>query len=324
MDNRVKLALYKYRYIIILLVVILALTIATPRFLSVNNFINILWAVSIVGIISMGASFVILVGKIDLSVGQTAALSGIVAALFLKSGHALMISFLAAIGVGIIVGVINGMLVTHFQIPEFITTLATGSIITGIAQIMSEGRTISVMESRNYIFIGSGKVAGIPIPVFCFGAAFVLAHIILSQTVYGRKCYLVGGNPRASHISNISVKRVIIIAYILSGVSAAFGGYVLSALNQQANATTASGYELDVIAAIVIGGASMTGGVGTIPGTVFGVILIGLINNGLNLLSVPGTWHTVVKGIIIIVAVAFNNYSIRFMKLSKREQKEKG
>ena len=120
------------------------------------------------------------------------------------------------------------------------------------------------------------------------------------------------------------MKRVVVFAYVLSGIAAAFGGIILSALNQQASASTASGYELDVIAAIVIGGASMSGGVGTIPGTVFGVVLIGLINNGLNLLSVPGTWHPVVKGVIILAAVAFNNYSIRFMKSQKVEKKTAG
>lgn len=318
MNEKIKLTLYRYRYALILLIIMILLTIATPKFFSANNFLNILWAVSIVGIISMGATFVILVGKIDLSVGQTAALSGIVAAMLLNAGTAVPAAIAAALLTGAMVGGVNGILVSQLKIPEFITTLATGSIITGLAQIISNGKTISIISQKSYNLLGSGKLAGIPVPIFCFIAAFIIAFILLSQTVYGRKCYLVGGNPQAARVSNISVKKTIIAAYMLSGLAAAFGGIVLSALNQQANASTASGYELDVIAAIVIGGASMTGGVGTIPGTVFGVVLIGLINNGLNLLSVPGTWHPVVKGIIIIVAVAFNNYSVKFMQVGGR------
>ncbi|WP_276948550.1 ABC transporter permease [Enterocloster lavalensis] len=324
MNDNVKLALYRFRYAIILLAVVLGLTLATPKFFSSNNFLNILWAVSIVGIISMGATFVILVGRIDLSVGQTAALSGITAALLIKGGTPIPAAIAAACCVGAAVGVVNGLLVIQFHVPEFITTLATGSIITGIAQMISRGKTISIMESKAYIFLGSGKIADIPIPIFCFLFSFLIAFFILNYMVLGRKCYAVGGNARAARVSNINVKRVVVFAYVLSGIAAAFGGIILSALNQQASASTASGYELDVIAAIVIGGASMSGGVGTIPGTVFGVVLIGLINNGLNLLSVPGTWHPVVKGVIILAAVAFNNYSIRFMKSQKVEKKTAG
>lgn len=324
MNDNVKLALYRFRYAIILLAVVLGLTLATPKFFSSNNFLNILWAVSIVGIISMGATFVILVGRIDLSVGQTAALSGITAALLIKGGTPIPTAIAAACCVGAAVGVVNGLLVIQFHVPEFITTLATGSIITGIAQMISRGKTISIMESKAYIFLGSGKIADIPIPIFCFLFSFLIAFFILNYMVLGRKCYAVGGNARAARVSNINVKRVVVFAYVLSGIAAAFGGIILSALNQQASASTASGYELDVIAAIVIGGASMSGGVGTIPGTVFGVVLIGLINNGLNLLSEPGTWHPVVKGVIILAAVAFNNYSIRFMKSQKVEKKTAG
>lgn len=316
-----KMILYRFRYLIILAIVVTVLTAATPKFFSINNFLNILWAVSIVGIISMGATFVILVGKIDLSVGQTAALAGIAATLLIKAGVPIAVAIGAAIITGMAVGVVNGTLVSHFLIPEFITTLATGSIITGIAQMVSKGKTISIMEARGYTVLGSGKIAGIPIPIFCFLFMFLLGHLILQGTIFGRKCYAVGGNARAARASNISIKTSVIIAYTLSGMAAAVGGVVLSALNQQASASTASGYELDVIAAIVIGGASMNGGVGTIPGTVFGVILIGLINNGLNLLSVPGTWHPVVKGVIILAAVAFNNYSIHFMQAKKAEKK---
>lgn len=322
MNDKLKQALYRYRYVMILLAVVVVLTVASPKFFSANNFLNILWAVSIVGMISMGSTFVILVGKIDLSVGQTAALAGIIAAMAINADVPVAVSMGAALLTGALIGISNGVLVSQLQIPEFITTLATGSIITGIAQMVSEGKTISVIDKKDYIFWGSGKIVGIPVPIYCFVVIFMLAFILLSRTVYGRKCYLVGGNPKASRVSNVSVKKTIILAYVLSGMAAGFGGVILSALNQQANSSTANGYELDVIAAIVIGGASMSGGVGTIQGTVFGVILIGLINNGLNLLSVPGTWHPIVKGLIIIAAVAFNNYSIKFMQISKT-QKEK-
>lgn len=321
MNKNLTRILYKFRYLMILLAVVAVLSLATPRFFQVSNFLNILWSVSVVGIIAMGATFVILVGKIDLSVGQMAALAGIVATMLIKTGWPIPLAILMAFLADAAAGLCNGLLVAQFQVPEFITTLATGSIITGIAQLLSQGKTISIMENRSYTFLGSGKLLNIPVPIFFFAIAFAIGFFILNGTVFGRKCYSVGGNARAARVSNISVKKTVVLAYILSGAASAFGGIVLSALNQQANASTASGYELDVIAAIVIGGASMSGGVGTIQGTVFGVILTGLINNGLNLLSVPGTWHPVVKGMIIVAAVAFNNYAIKFMQSMKADKK---
>ena len=317
MDIRAKQFFFRFRYLLILLGLMLALTLATPRFFALNNFLNILWSVSVVGIMSMGTTFVLLVGKIDLSVGSIAALTGIFATSMIKAGRPIAFAIILAFLVGIIAGLFNGVMVSCLKVPEFITTLASGSILTGISQIVSNGKTISVLEARDFVFLGSGRLAGIPMPVFDFAIAFVCAFFILNFTVYGRKCYSVGGNPRAAAVSNISVRKVIILAYILSGITASFGGIVLSALNQQANATTADGYELDVIASIVIGGARMSGGVGTIQGTVFGTILLGLISNGLNLLSVPGTWHAVVKGAIIIIAITFNNFSVKVMQSSK-------
>ncbi len=322
MSNKMKVILYKYRYIMILLIVVALLAMATPKFFSVNNFMNILWAVAIVGIISMGGTFVILVGKIDLSVGNIAALAGITSALMLKSNYSIALSVLSALAVGGTAGAINGIFVSKLKVPPFITTLAVGSILTGIAQMASDGKTISILEQKQYVFLGSGKILGIPCPVFGFGLVFLISFFILNKTVYGRKCYLAGGNPRAARISNIAVGKIVILAYVICGIAASFGGVMLTALNQQANATTANGYELDVIATVVIGGTSMNGGVGTVQGTVFGVILIGLINNGLNLLSVSGSWHPVVKGIIIIAAVAFNNVSVKFMRSMKEDGKQ--
>ena len=296
MNAKLKMFLFKFRYVLILLIVMAALTIATPRFFSANNFLNILWSVSVVGIISMGATFVILNGKIDLSVGQIAALTGITATILVKSGTSVLVSILAAVAVGVLCGMCNGFFVACLKVPEFITTLATGSILTGIAQLVTEGKTVSVIGEKGYVFLGSGKLWGIPVPIFIFAGAFIVAWFILN-------------------------KRIIILAYVLSGIASAIGGVTLTALNQQANSSTASGYELDVIAAIVIGGTSMTGGVGNVLGTLFGAVLTGIINNGLNLLSVSGEYHPVVKGIIIIVAVAFNNYSKKFMQKSKENKK---
>ena len=269
----------------------------------------------------MGATFVILNGKIDLSVGQIAALTGITATILVKSGTSVLVSILAAVAVGVLCGMCNGFFVACLKVPEFITTLATGSILIGIAQLVTEGKTVSVIGEKGYVFLGSGKLWGIPVPIFIFAGAFIVAWFILNKTVYGRKCYAVGGNPSAARASDINVKRIIILAYVLSGIASAIGGVTLTALNQQANSSTAGGYELDVIAAIVIGGTSMTGGVGNVLGTLFGAVLTGIINNGLNLLSVSGEYHPVVKGIIIIVAVAFNNYSIKFMQKSKENKK---
>lgn len=318
MSGRIKQILFRYRYVFILLMLMGALTVATPHFFTFTNLVNVMWSVSTVGIIAIGATFVMLVGKIDLSVGSVAALVGIVCTrAILERQTPLPLAIGMAILVGALAGLCNGALVAHLRIPEFVATFATSSVITGIAQFLSDGKTIGIMEPKGYIFLGTGKLLGVPMPVIIFAFMFCIGFFILNCTVFGRNCYLAGGNPLAARLSGVRVKRTLLMAYVVTGIGAGIGGVVLNALTQQANSSMGSGYDMDVISAIVIGGTSMSGGVGTMPGTLFGVVLVGLINNGMNLLNVPGAVHPIVKGLIIVGAVALNSYTIRLRQRQK-------
>ena len=312
--------LYHLRYVIVILMLGAALGIATPAFLSFANLTNVMWSVSVIGIIAVGATFAMLVGKIDLSVGRISAMAGIVATIAIQNWG---LHIVPAIAVGIacaaLLGLVNGIIVATTKIPDFIATFAMSSIILGFAQVITRGTTLSIMEPRAFTFLGTGKLAGVPMPVIVFVLATAVGVFLLDKTVFGRKCYCVGGNPMAARLSGIRVRGIVVLAYVLTGAMAGVGGIVHTALSQQAGPHMGGGYELDVIAAIVIGGASMAGGAGTIPGTFFGTILTGLINNGLNLLNIPGTYHPIVKGVIIIGAVAFNGFSANLeQKRAKR------
>lgn len=306
----VKKCLFHLRYVVVILVLGTALSLATPAFLSFTNLTNVMWSVSVIGIISVGATFAMLVGKIDLSVGRVSAMAGIVATTAILDWN---LHHLPAICLGIacaaLLGCVNGYIVAFTKVPDFVATFAMSSVVLGLAQVATKGTTLSIMEPKSYTFLGTGKVLSVPMPVVIFLASTLIGLFLLNKTVFGRKCYCVGGNPLASRLSGISVRRTVVLAYALTGAMAGVGGIVHNALSQQAGPHMGGGFELDVIAAIVIGGASMTGGVGAISGTFFGTILTGLINNGLNLLNIPGTWHPIVKGFIIIGAVAFNGFS---------------
>lgn len=302
--------LYHLRYLIVILILGTALGIATPAFLSFANLTNVMWSVSVIGIIAIGATFAMLVGRIDLSVGRISAMAGILATIAIQDwGLHVGLAIVVGIAGAALLGMINGLIVASTKIPDFIATFAMSSIILGFAQVITRGTTLSIMEPRSFTFLGTGKLAGVPMPVIVFVAVTLVGMFLLDKTVYGRKCYCVGGNPMAARLSGIRVRRIVVLAYVLTGAMAGAGGIVHTALSQQAGPHMGGGYELDVIAAIVIGGASMAGGVGTIPGIFFGTILTGLINNGLNLLNIPGTYHPIVKGLIIIGAVAFNGFS---------------
>lgn len=302
--------MHHLRYLIVIFVLGAALSLATPAFLSFANLSNVMWSVSVIGIISIGATFAMLVGKIDLSVGRVSAMAGIVATIAI---HDWNLHYIPAMLVGVacaaLLGFINGYIVSSTKIPDFIATFAMSSIILGVGQIFTNGTTLSIMEPRAFTFLGTGKLFSVPMPVVIFVAVTIIGAFILNKTVFGRKCYCTGGNPLAARLSGIAVRRTVILAYVLTGVGAGVGGIVHTALSQQAGPHMGGGYEMEVIAAIVIGGAAMTGGIGTISGTFFGTILTGLINNGLNLLNIPGTYHPIVKGLIIIGAVAFNRFS---------------
>jgi ribose transport system permease protein len=309
-----KKKLKKLQKPLILLIVVIIMTILQPRaFLTWNNFQSILYAISIYGIMVCGSIFPILLGGIDLSVGSVAALSGAASVMtilhFGQTDTGVILGVLCGLIVGVLVGSLQGIIVSNFKVPPFLITLASLNIVSGIAQLITGNQTISCMEPRAFTFIGGGRLLGVPVPIYLLAIMGIISYIILNKMVFGRQIYAVGGNPQASNLSGIASKKITVLAYLISGFTAAMAGIVLASMNQQAIAKAATGYENDVLTAIVVGGTSLMGGEGSIQGALFGALLVGLLNNGLRLMGVPATYHTVIKGIVIVAAVAFDIYS---------------
>ncbi|MFF2481451.1 ABC transporter permease [Paenibacillus sp. NPDC058071] len=293
---------YSVLFALILLVVIAS--ILSEYFLTVTNITNILRQVSIVGILSLGMTFVIILGGIDLSVGSVLALSGtVVMASQVTYSTSIPVSIILGLLCGLLIGLINGLMVTYGKITAFIATLAMMTIARSLALFYADAGAISGMNST-YAKIGNEYLFGIPIPVIIFVVMVLLAYIVLEKTVYGRHLYAVGGNMQAARLSAISVFRVTIIAYMICGFTAAVGSIIeTSRLNSISTSTSGNMYELDAIAAVIIGGASLAGGRGRILGTLFGVLILGVLSNTMNLLNISSYLQGVVKGIIIIAAV---------------------
>lgn len=297
----------EYRLLFIILIFSITLSIISPYFLSINNILNILWNVSVVGIMSVGMTFVILTGGIDLSVGSVVCVAGLVAALlFDPGGLNLPITLVLVIFVGILLGCINGLLVALVKITPFLVTLATMAFYRGITLFLTSGQTLGVLKPASFLEIGGGKFLGIPICLLIFFCVVITGIFISEKTIFGRSIYLLGGNKIAARMSGINIKKIEIFAYVISGICASIAGIILTSLVQQAGSNQGQGYELDVIAAVVVGGTSMFGGVGRVINSVLGAIFIGIITNALNILNIPSLYHPIVKGIVILIAVGFD------------------
>ncbi|WP_438395623.1 ABC transporter permease [Caballeronia sp. DA-9] len=277
----------------------------SPNFMSVNNLLNVVMQVSIIAILGFGMTYVLLLGDIDLSVGATMALVGTVCAFALEHGASPFIAVLAAMGTGLVLGAINGSLSALLTIPSFIVTVATMGVFRGFAYLTSNGVPISI-DNDAFAFLGNGAVLGIPLPIWILAVLLLLNHFVLSRTVFGRKAYLAGGNREAALYSGIDVNRLRIMIFMISGLLASIGGVLMTSRLYSAQPNAGIGYELDAIAAAVLGGTSLSGGYGTITGTLIGALIIGVINNGMNLLSVPYFYQLIVKGIVILVAVCID------------------
>lgn len=263
-------------------------------FLSNENSLIVLRQVSINGILAIGMTFVIITAGVDLSVGSVLALSGIVAARFATNNSglaigdtatAVMIPLIVALGIGIVCGLINGTVLAHYRLQPFIVTMGMLSAARGLTMLTTNGNPVSQLNS-NFRWLGTGYVGGIPVPVIIFILLFALAWLLLNKTIIGRYVYAVGGNPKSARTSGINVVRIKVLVYTLCGALAGISGLILTARTGSAQTNAGAGYELDAIAAVVIDGTSMAGGVGTLIGTFFGVLIIGVMNNGLDLLGV--------------------------------------
>lgn len=303
--------LTKYSKPLILLVFIVVLTILRPStFLTVSNFANVLWSISVIGIMVCGTIFVFLIGGIDLSIATLCGFCAVVTVEVIthmgNSVAGVFAGILAAIAVGACAGCLHGIIITRFHIPAFLVTFATQSIFLGLSMIVTGNKIISCTEPAAFTAIGAKKILGFPLPIYLMILIAALAWYVLRKTEFGRYIYAVGGNATAAEISGINVRRSTVLCYVFSGVTTAIGGVILASMTQQAMASTGSGYTNDVITAGVIGGVSLLGGEGTVLGAMFGAVLMGLLNNGLNLMSVPSTHAGLVKGLVIIIAVGFD------------------
>ncbi|MGB4412106.1 MAG: ABC transporter permease, partial [Atribacterales bacterium] len=294
------------------IVVCILFGILTPVFFNPLNILNVIRQVSIIGVIAVGMTFVILLGGIDLSVGSVVAFTGIIAAGFqVKWGGSLFLSIVIPLLIGGGIGFLNGFISTKGGLHPFIVTLGTMSIFRGATLLVAKGRPISGM-SRSFRFIGAGMIGPIPFPVILFLGSVIIAAIILRRTVFGRYIYAIGGNEEAALLSGIRVDRYKISAFTILGFLSALSGLILTSRLNSGELVAGEGYELDVIASVVIGGTSMMGGEGGVYGTLIGALLIGVISNGLNLLGVQPYWQMIVRGSIIILAVLMDKMKRRF------------
>ena len=278
------------------------LAILSPVFLSPINMLNVFRQTSIYGIMAVGMTFVILTGGIDLSVGALLAISGVVSAGMMKAGFGLFPVFVITLLVGFLFGLINGLIINLGKITPFVVTLGMMSIARGLTLIYSKGYPISGFDA-SFRQIGGGYVMGIPIPSIIFLITVIVAWIVLTQTRLGRYTYAIGGNEETVRLSGINVAFFKTIIYAISGLTSAISAIILTSRLNSAEPIAGTGFELDVIAAVVIGGTSLQGGRGAIWGTFIGALMIGVINNGMNLLGISAYFQLVVKGSIIIGAV---------------------
>lgn len=305
--NRLK----SYGIFIAFFIICVIISVISPQFLTVSNWTIIFTQVSINALLAFGVTFVIITGGIDLSLGSMVAVTGVVAALMAHPGdYPVIIPIVLGVLSGVLMGAFNGFVITKSKIAPFIVTLGTMTIARGLALIISKGRPISNL-SDSFNFIGGGSLLGIPFPILILIFVFIICTIILNKTVLGRYIYAIGGNEQAAKVSGINVNKIKMTVYIISGLLAGLAGILLTSRVTTGQPNAGAGFELDAIAAAVIGGTSTTGGVGTIAGTMIGALLIGVINNGLDLMNVTSYYQQVVMGTIIIGAVVLDSWNLK-------------
>lgn len=291
-----------YRSVLILLVICLFASFLSESFLSVSNLFNVFKQITVAGIIGCGMTFVILTGGIDLSVGSILGFSGVVASGILASTGNTFLAVLTAVTIGICCGAVNGFFISQCGIPPFIATLGMMTLLRGCVLVYTKGSPIPV-KIESYKFIGKGTIIGIPVPVIILILLFLAAHYILTQTGFGRSIYAFGGNREAARLSGISVKRTEWMAYIINGFLSGVAAVVLTARLGSAQSTSGQGIEMDAIAAVILGGTSLSGGTGFVLPTVVGAMIMGIIDNILTLMNVNPHATNIVKGAVVLIAV---------------------
>lgn len=312
---------YKYGIVIVLLALITGFSLITPAFLTVGNLMNVARQVSMIGIASMGMMFVMLTGGIDLSIGSILAFVNVVCAFFMvKLGMNPFIASLLIIILAGIFGYLNGLIITHLKVPPLISSMGFMKILAGLAFIISRGLPIYGF-SPSFSVLGQGYIGPVPIPVIIMIAIFILGWFILNKTYFGRYFYAIGGNEEAAKLSGINVLRIKQLVYTLSGIFAAIAGVIMLSRLNSGQPTTGSGFEFQVIIAVVLGGVSISGGTGKVYGVVVGVLIMGVLSNGLVLININDYVQNVVQGAVLIAAVGFDCVSKSKLELNIKEQK---
>jgi ribose transport system permease protein len=302
--TRQKLMLYfnQLGMLIILVLLCAAMAVFAPHFTEVSNVLNVLKQVSITAILAAGMTIVILTGGIDLSVGSTLALSGVLSVMLTNAGVNPIVSMAAGAGAGYLAGAINGYFTAVPKLPSFIVTLGSMTYLRGLAYVISGGYPL-VLENSTFKFVGAGYILGIPTPIYVMALVYIIMFFVLKYTMFGRHVYAIGGNEEAARLTGIKVERTLINVYSISGLLAGVAGVVMAGRLFSGQPMVGAGAELDAIAAVILGGTSFVGGFGRIQGTIIGVLIMGVLTNGLTLLNVDYYWQLVVKGGVIVLAV---------------------
>ncbi|EEH96972.1 ribose ABC transporter permease [Clostridium tertium] len=308
MNINIKETASKYKSLIGLVLLCAIITFVTPSFLSLSNITNVFTQVSVNAIIAVGMTFVILTGGIDLSVGSTLAISGALSASIIKSTGSVTLAIIVAALVGIAIGLVNGLLISKGKLQAFIATLATMTIFRGATLVFTNGTPISKLPEK-FVNIGNGKIGFMPIPVIITVIVSIIAIYVLSQTRFGRYLYALGGNEDSARLSGINTDKIKTLVYVVSGFASSIAGVIITSRIASASPNAGTSFELDAIAAVVIGGTSLAGGEGKITGTLIGALIIGVLNNGLNLMNVSPFYQSIVKGLVILIAVLLDKKS---------------
>ncbi len=310
------IAVTEFREFMIFYIIILstiAMTYAVPEFLGWKNISAVLLSLSDQGIIAIGMTILLISGGFDLSVGSTVALSGAVTAIWMNNGLPVPLAILLGLGVGAIIGLINGLIIAEIGINPFITTLGMMSLARGLLMVVTDGQNISELP-KSFTILGQGTIFGIQYPIIISLALVAAGDFLLRRTRYFRQNYYIGGNEKAALLSGINVKKIKIFNYMLTGLLAAFAGIIITARLSSASTTAGKGLELRVISAVIIGGASLRGGVGTIAGAFLGALLMSIIISSINLLGIELNWIDFAMGATLLLAVMADTFT--------RKQKE--
>lgn len=307
-----KETLFEYKSVIALILFMMVVSFISPSFFSADNLLNILRQSSVNAIIAVGMTFVILTSGIDLSVGSVLALTGALAATLLGLDFNLMLVVTITLAAGVALGCFSGWIIAKGRVQPFIATLATMTLLRGATMVYTDGRPISAFggsASEAFSLIGTGYFLGIPVPVYIMSLVFALAWYVLNHTRLGRYVYALGGNESATRLSGINVDRIKLAVYGISGALSALAAIIVTSRLASAQPTAGTSYELDAIAAVVLGGTSLTGGKGRIMGTLVGVLIIGILNNALNLMNVSSYYQLIAKALVILLAVLVDTRS---------------